>query len=81
MFFTELAILSSFKNANPLNATTLSCISMSNQECKARPGIVNVNSNKPYFILLVSKQINVVAIAIILMTHMQEFVFLTLQKI
>ena len=49
MFFTGLAILSSFKNAIALNPTTLSCISMSNQECKARPEIVNVNSNNPIF--------------------------------
>ena len=34
-------------NAIPLNATTLSCISMKNQEFKARSEIVNVNSNNP----------------------------------
>ena len=46
VFFTGLTILSSFTNAIPL-----SCISMSNQECKARPEIVNVNvnSNIPIF--------------------------------
>ena len=49
-----LTILSSFTNAipwsaTPLNATTLSCISMNNQPCKARLDIVNVNSNKPIF--------------------------------
>ena len=44
VFFTGLTILSSFTNAIPL-----SCISMSNQECKARPEIVNVNSNNPIF--------------------------------
>ena len=44
MFFTGLTIMSSFTNAIPL-----SCISMSNQECKARPEIVNVNSNNPMF--------------------------------
>ena len=49
MFFTGLTVLSSFKNAIPLNTTTLSCISMSNQECKARLEIVNVNSNNPIF--------------------------------
>ena len=27
----------------------LSCISMNNQACKLRPGIVNVNSNEPLF--------------------------------
>ena len=44
VFFTGLTILSSFTNAIPL-----SCISMSNQECKARPEIVNVTSNNPTF--------------------------------
>ena len=49
IFFIGLTILSNFTNAIPLNATTLSCISMSNQECKVRPEIVNVNSNKRIF--------------------------------
>ena len=59
MFFTGLTILLNFKNSIPLstallNATTLnaiplSCISMSNQECKARLEIVNINSNNPIF--------------------------------
>ena len=44
VFLTGLTILSSFTNAS-----LLSCISMSNQECKARPEIVNVNSNNPIF--------------------------------
>ena len=29
------------------STTTLSCISMNNQACKGRPGIINVNSNEP----------------------------------
>ena len=33
-------------NAAPLNATPLKCISMNNQECKIRPKIININSNK-----------------------------------
>ena len=44
MFFTRLTTLSSLTNVN-----SLSCISMSNQPCKARPEIVNVNSNNPIF--------------------------------
>ena len=32
-----------------VSATSLSCISMKNQECKVRPEIINVNSNKPVF--------------------------------
>ena len=34
-------------NAARLNVIPLSCISMSNQPCKARPEIINVNSNNP----------------------------------
>ena len=49
VFFTGLTILSSFTNAFPLSANKLSCISMSNQPCKARPEVVNVNSNNPIF--------------------------------
>ena len=44
LFFKGLTILSSFTNAS-----SLSCISMINQVCKARPQIVNVNSNNPIF--------------------------------
>ena len=44
VFFIELKILSNFINANSLN-----CISMKNQECKARPQVINVNSNNPIF--------------------------------
>ena len=33
-------------NAAPLNATPLKCVSMKNQECKIRPKIININSNK-----------------------------------
>ena len=43
-FFLRLTILSNFTNVN-----SLSCISMNNQECKARPQVVNVNSNNPIF--------------------------------
>ena len=44
VFFIGLTILSDFTNAN-----SLSCISMNNQECKARPQIVNVNEGDPVF--------------------------------
>ena len=45
-FFTGLTILSS---VNLLTVTRLKCISMTNQKCKARPEIVNVNSDEPVF--------------------------------
>ena len=44
VFFIGLTILSSFTNAS-----SLSCILIINQEWKARPQIVNVNSNNPIF--------------------------------
>ena len=34
---------------NLSNLNSSKCISMSNQECKVRPEIVNVNSNEPKF--------------------------------
>ena len=44
MFFIGFTILLSFTSVN-----SLSCISMNNQACKARPEIINVNSNNPVF--------------------------------
>ena len=49
MIFVGLTILSGFANANSLNARPLSCISMSNQECRTRPQVVNVNGDEPAF--------------------------------
>ena len=34
---------------NVLNVNSLECISMNNQECKARPKIIDVNNNEPVF--------------------------------
>ena len=45
-FFAGLTILSS---VNPLNLTQLKSVSITNQECKVRPEIVNVNSDEPVF--------------------------------
>ena len=44
MFFTGLAFLLTLTGIN-----SLSCISMNNQECKARPQIVKVNSKQSAF--------------------------------
>ena len=44
MFFVGLTILSGFTNAN-----SLSCISTSNEECKTRPQVINVNGDEPVF--------------------------------
>ena len=68
VFFLGLTILSNFTNA-------LDCISMKNQECKVRSKIIVMIL---CFILLVLKWINVMVIVIILIIHMQEFVFLIL---
>ena len=46
IFLTGLTVLSYL---NTLSATSLSCISMNNQEYKVRPETVNVNSDEPVF--------------------------------
>ena len=73
-FFTGLTFLSTLTSVNPL-----SCISMSNQECKVRPQIVNVSCNKPvFFFLLVLKEVNIVVVVTISMTPLWKYVFLML---
>ena len=47
MFLTGLTILS---YVNPLSTNQLSCVSMTNKECKVRPEIINVNSVEPTYI-------------------------------
>ena len=74
VFFVELTILSNFTNPSSLNVIPLSCISMNNQDLKLLMLTVII----PYFILLVLKEANVVAVVIILMMHMQKFVSLIL---
>ena len=82
-FFARLTILSSinFLNAIPFSTTPLECVSMTNQECKVRPEIVNVNGDvygdvTMYFILLVLKQVNPLVVVTISMIHMQKICFL-----
>ena len=53
---------------------------MNNQECKVRPEIANINSDKPVFSLLVLKQVNAVVVVTISMIPMQNCVFLMLLK-
>ena len=45
-FFAGLAVLSS---VNLLALTPLTCISITNKECKVRLEIINVNSDEPVF--------------------------------
>ena len=49
VFFIGLAILSDFTNASSLNAISLSCVSMKNQECKTTPQVVNLIGDEPVF--------------------------------
>ena len=73
MFFVGLTILSVFARTN-----SLSCISMSNQGCKTRPQVINVNGDEPVYFHVVLKQVNVVVVVIILIICTQKFVFLML---
>ena len=38
-----------FFDYNLSSVNSLECVSINNQECKVRPEIINVNSNKPIF--------------------------------
>ena len=38
-----------FFSFSVLNVNSLKCVSMNNQECKARPKLINVNNNEPVF--------------------------------
>ena len=44
IFVSTMMFLGSLSSVNPLE-----CVSMSNQECKVRPEIVNINNNEPLF--------------------------------
>ena len=44
MFISAVMLFSSLPNAN-----SLKCVSLKNQECEARPEIVDINSNNPIF--------------------------------
>ena len=44
-FFLGITVLSNFTNAS----SSLSCISIKNQECETRPEVININSDNPIF--------------------------------
>ena len=48
-FIKKCFFIGSLFSSNLVSTTSLSCISMSNQACKARPEIININSNNPIF--------------------------------
>ena len=52
---------------------------MNNQECKVRPEIINTNNNEPLFYPWSVKKY-VVAVVLISMINMQNYVFLMLLK-
>ena len=49
LFIKKMFYIGSLFLLNIAGATSVSCISMKNQECKGRPKIINVNSNEPIF--------------------------------
>ena len=51
VFINKVFYIGSLFLSSLVRATSLSCISMNNQECKVRPEIINVNSNEPVFFL------------------------------
>ena len=71
VFFTAMT----FVGFNVLNVSSLECISMNNQECKARPKIINVNNNEPVFYPYSIKVNNAVELVIISVMHTQKSVF------
>ena len=50
-FIKQIAISAMMLFNSLLNVNPLECISLKNQECKARPEIVDVSSNNPIFYL------------------------------
>ena len=48
-FVRQIFISALLYFSNPPSINPLECILMKNQECKARPKIVNINSNNPIF--------------------------------
>ena len=59
---------------NVLNADSLKCVSINNQDCKIRPEITIIN---PCFILI---SLSAKAVVIQSMIHMLKYVFLTILK-
>ena len=51
MFIVVNGFIGLNANVNPLNEIPLECVSVSNQECKVRPAIMNININEPLFYL------------------------------
>ena len=81
VFIKNIFCIGSLFLSSLLSTTLLvstSCISIKNQKCKVRPEIVDINSNNPIFYPFSIKIKNVVVVVIILIIHVQKFVFLML---
>ena len=76
--FTALMIF----GCNRVRINPLKFVSINNKECKVRPEIININSNEPLFYPFSVKisSGNVMVVAMILMIHMQNYVFPMLSK-
>ena len=75
--FIKKIFLTVLSCENQLSATSLSCLSMNNQECKVIPEIIDVNSNEPVFYSF-SIKTSKCSGSCNNMTHMQKYVFLML---
>ena len=60
---------------NLSKVNSLKFISMSNQERKIRPEVINVNSDEPSFYPYSVKYINAVVVVVTSIIHMQKYVF------
>ena len=49
IFIKKIFYIGSLCLSGLVSTTSLSCISMKNQECKVRPEIIDINSNNPIF--------------------------------
>ena len=49
VFIKKVFYIGSLFLSSLVSATSVSCISVKNQECKVRPEIINVNNNEPVF--------------------------------
>ena len=66
-------VVATFFNLSHVNP--LECVSINNQECKARTKIIDINSNEPMFYPYSIKVNNVAEVVTLLMTHMLNCVF------
>ena len=50
-FITKVFVVAMTFSCSVLNVNPLKCVSMNNQECKIRTGIIDINSNEPLLYL------------------------------